>query len=97
MRWCVEMGRIAIVTGVSILSTYLCLPREGHLEAFFHVFAYLGLHHNTRVLFDPIYPSVDVGTFIKTDWKSMYGGVKEIIPSNAPVSHGKEVALRLFV
>jgi hypothetical protein len=49
------------------------------------VFAYLGLHHNARVVFDPAYPAVDMGTFIKTDWKSMYGDVKEIIPSDAPV------------
>jgi hypothetical protein len=26
MRWCVELGRIAIITEVSMLSTYLCLP-----------------------------------------------------------------------
>jgi hypothetical protein len=48
-------------------------------------------------VFDPTYPSVDMGNFIKTDWKSMYGDVKEIITSNAHVSHGKEVDLRLFV
>jgi hypothetical protein len=50
MRRCVELGHIDIITEVSILSTYLCLPHEGHLEAVFHVFAYLGLHHNARVL-----------------------------------------------
>jgi hypothetical protein len=38
-----------------------------------------------------------MGTFIKTDWKSKYGDVKEMIPSDAPVSRGKEVDLRLFV
>jgi hypothetical protein len=93
----VELGRIDIITEESILSTYLCLPREGHLEAVFHVFAYLGIHHNARVVFDPTYPAVDMGTFIKTDWKSMYGDVKEIIPSDAPITRGKEVDLRLFV
>jgi hypothetical protein len=36
-------------------------------------------------------------TFIKTDWKSMYGGVKDMITSDVPVPRGKEVALRLFV
>jgi hypothetical protein len=49
-----------------MLSTYLFLPREGHLEDVFHVFAYLGLYHNARVVFDPTYPAVDMGTFIKT-------------------------------
>jgi hypothetical protein len=48
-------------------------------------------------LFDPTYPSVDMGTFIKTDWKSMYGDVKEMIPSDAHVPQVKEVDLRLFV
>jgi hypothetical protein len=48
-------------------------------------------------VFDPTYPAVDMGTFIKTDWKSMYGDVKEMIPSDAPVARGKEVDLRLFV
>jgi hypothetical protein len=97
LRWCVQLGCIDIITEVSMLSTYLCLPREGHLEAVFHVFAYMGLHHNARVLFDTTYPYVDMGTFIKTDWKSMYGDVKEMIPTDDPVSRGKEVDLRLFV
>jgi hypothetical protein len=72
-----------------MLSTYLCSPREGHLEAVFHVFAYLGLHYNTRVVFDTNYPAVDMVTFIKTDWKSMYDDVKEIIPSDAPIPREK--------
>jgi hypothetical protein len=80
-----------------MLSTYLCLPRGGHLEAVFHVFAYLGLYHNSRVVFDPTYPAVDMGTFINTDWKSMYGDVKEMTPSDAPIPRGKGVDLRLFV
>jgi hypothetical protein len=61
------------------------------------VFAYLGLHHNTRVVFDPNYPAVDMGTFIKTDCKSMNGDVKEMIPSDAPIYCGKEVDIHLFV
>jgi hypothetical protein len=65
--WCVEVGRIDIITEVSMFSTYLCLLREGHLEAVFRVFAYLGIHHNARVVFDPTYPAVDMGTFINTD------------------------------
>jgi hypothetical protein len=97
LRWCVELGRIDIITELSMLSTHLCLPREGHLEAVINVFAYLVLHHNAIVVFDPTYPAVDIDTFIKTDWKSMYGDVKEMIPSDAPVTRGMEVDLRLFV
>jgi hypothetical protein len=66
LRWCVELGFINIITEVSMLSTYLSLPSEGHLEAVFHVLAYLGLHDNARVAFDPTHPAADMGTFIKT-------------------------------
>jgi hypothetical protein len=97
LRWCVELGCIGIITEVSMLFTYLCLPCEGHLEAVFHVFTYLGLHHNARVVFDPTNPSVGMGTFIKTDWKSMYGDLKEMIPSDAPVIRGKEADMCMFV
>jgi hypothetical protein len=34
---------------------------------------------------------------VKTDWKPMYGYVKEATPPNAPVRRGKEIDLRLFV
>jgi hypothetical protein len=97
LRWCVELGRIDIITEVSMLSTHLFVPREGHMEAVFHVYVYLGLHHNVRVVFDPTYPSVDMVTFIKTDWKSKYGDVKEMIHSYDYFPHGKEVYLCLFV
>jgi hypothetical protein len=96
LRWCVELGCIGIITEVSMLSTHLFLPRKFHLEDVFHVFSYLGLHHNARVVFDPTYPSVDMGTFIKTDWKSIHGE-KEMIPSDARVPHGNEFDLSLFV
>jgi hypothetical protein len=48
-------------------------------------------------VFEPNYPAVDMGTFIKTDWKSIYGDVTEMNPSDAPIPRGKEVDLRLFV
>jgi hypothetical protein len=80
-----------------MLSTFLCMPLEGHLDALYHLFAYLLLHHNTRVVFDPTYPDVDMHAFIKTDWKPMYGDIKEAITPNSPVTRGKEIDLRLFV
>jgi hypothetical protein len=97
LRWCVELGRIDIITEVSILSTFLCMPREGHLDAVYHLFAYLPLHHNARVVFDTTYPDVDMRDFIKTNWKPIYGDVKEAIPPNAPVTRGKAIDLRLFM
>jgi hypothetical protein len=69
----------------------------GHLDAVYHLFAYLSLYHNARVVFDLTYPDGDMRAFIKTDWKPMYGDVKEAIPPNTPVTRGKAINLRLFV
>jgi hypothetical protein len=32
LRWMVEIGRVDIITEVSVLSSHLALPREGHLD-----------------------------------------------------------------
>jgi hypothetical protein len=97
LRWCVELVRIDIITEVSMLSTFFCMPREGHLDAVYHLFAYLSRQHNASLVFDPAYPDVDMRAFIKTDWKPIYGDVKEAIPPNAPITRGKAIDLRLFV
>ena len=41
MRSIVELGRVDINTEVSILSSHLDLPRSGHPNEVFHIFAYL--------------------------------------------------------
>eukprot|EP00980_Cylindrotheca_fusiformis_P025560 scaffold14072_cov73-Cylindrotheca_fusiformis.AAC.1 len=33
LRWIVELGRVDICCEVSLLSSHLALPRQGHLEA----------------------------------------------------------------
>ena len=97
LRWCVELGRIDMITEVSLLSSHLALPREGHLEAVHHLFAYLEKKHNARMVFDPTYPDIELDDFKECDWKPMYGDVTEAIPPNRPKARGKVVDLRLFV
>ena len=41
LRWIVELGRVDIFLEVSLMSSHLALPREGHLDKLFHIFAYL--------------------------------------------------------
>jgi hypothetical protein len=89
LRWCVELGRVDIITETSMLASHLALPREGHLEAALHMFSYL---------FDPTYPETDMSKFKECDWwKAFYGNAEEAIPPNAPEPRGKEIDLRLFV
>ena len=42
LRWMVELGRIDIITEVSLLSSNVALSREGHLEVAVHVMAHVG-------------------------------------------------------
>ena len=39
LRWMVELGRIDIITEVSLLSSHVALPREEHLKALWHMLA----------------------------------------------------------
>ena len=80
-----------------MLSSHLALPREGHLEAVYFIFAYLKKKHNTRMVFDPTYPDIDMTKFEECDWKPFYDNVEEALPPNAPPPRGKTVDTRLFV
>ena len=97
LRWIVELGRVDIITEVSLLASHLALPRKGHLDTVIRIFAYLKNKHNSLMVFDPTYPEIDERDFLECDWKDFYGDAKEPIPPNAPDPRGKEVDLRLFV
>ena len=79
-----ELGRVDICLEVSLMSSHLSLPGEGHLDELFHIFAYLKCKHRARVVFDPTYPSINNDAFSRHDWEKHYGEVKEVIPKNAP-------------
>ena len=97
LRWMVEIGRIDINTEVSMLASHLALPREGHLEAVFHIFSYLRAKHNSRLALDPTYPEIDESSFKKHEWVSFYGDFKEAVPQDMPKPRGKSVDLRMYV
>ena len=97
LRWMVELGRTYICCEVSMMSSYLALPREGHLAQVFHIFAYLKKQHNYALVFDPSYPNVSIDTLPKHDWKKFYGDVKEAMPPGMPDPLVKKVAICCFV
>ena len=96
LRWCVEIGRVDIITEVSLLSSYNAAPREGHLNAVYHIFGYLKRKHNSRMVFDPRYPEIDDSDFKDADWGSFYGEAKEAVPPDAPKPRGRVVVIRVY-
>jgi hypothetical protein len=100
LRWIVELGRIDICLEVSMLSSHLALPREGHLAQTFHVFSYLKKYHNTEMVFDPSDPVIDESVFGQEDWTSSeFGHVagEEELPANMPQPRGLGFVLRAKV
>ena len=52
IRWMVEIGRLDIITKVSIMGSQMAIPSEGHLEAILHVFGFLRQKNNSSMAFD---------------------------------------------
>ena len=50
--WILELSRSDIVMETFALSSMMALPREGRLDAVFHMFAFLKRKHNVVVFFD---------------------------------------------
>ena len=76
LRWIVELSRVDICLEVSLISSHLALPCEGHLDKLFHIFAYLKWKHRARMVFDTTYPSIDNDDFPRHDWEKHSGEVK---------------------
>ena len=71
--WMVEIGRVDIITKVSMISQNMAMPREGHLEAVLHVFAFIRQKYNSRMAFDTTYPATNMNDFRDCKWKEFYG------------------------
>ena len=99
LRWMVELGRVDICCEISMMSSHLALPRRGHLEQLFHVFAYLKKYHNTEMVFDPSEPEIDMQLFPRKDWEATEFGadLNEELPGAMPAARGLGFVMRAFV
>jgi hypothetical protein len=95
LRWAVELGRIDILTEVSMLAAYTVAPRQGHLDALFHIYSYLDKHSRSRLVFDDSYVKID--DELDVDWSSFYPDAKEDVPEDIPEPRGKAVQIIIFV
>ena len=64
------MGRADIIMETSALALMMALPREGHLDAVFHMFAFLKRKHNGVIFFDLTEPEIDINKFPREDWSA---------------------------
>ena len=100
LRWIVELGRVDICLEVSMMSSHLALPREGHLSQVLQIFAYLKKYHNTELVFDPSDPVIDEAKFERKDWTSSeFGHIQgeEELPPRMPPPRGQGFVMRAKV
>ena len=98
LRWIVELGRADLVMVSSALASMMALPREGNLNAVFHMFAFLKRQQNGMMVFDYSEPVINESEFEREDWPATpYEKCNEDIPSNAPEPLGAEFVMRAFV
>ena len=92
MQWAISIGRFDIGVQVMTMSSFRGSPRQGHLERAKRMVGYLSKFRlaELRVLTDePDFSDIEVAEY---DWsKSIYGDVKEVIPTDAPKPLGKPV------
>jgi hypothetical protein len=82
-----------------MMSSHFALPREGHLDRVYHIFAYLKSHHNAEVVFNPTEPYIDESLFDRKDWSTseMSGKGTEELPADMPVARGQGFITRAYV
>jgi len=100
LRWMVELGRVDICLEVSMMSSYLAMPRQGHLNQLYHIFAYLSKHYNAEMVFDPSDPIIKESDFTCKDWTTTeFGHVvgKELLPPNMIEPRGMGFCIRAKV
>ncbi len=95
LRWTVELGRIDIHLAVTLLSSYMMQPREGHLIEVLRIFSYLKYNMNSTMIFDHIPVNWKEDDFPNHDW-STYADAKEELPPNMPEARGNPVQINCF-
>ena len=63
LRWIVKLGCVDICLEVSMMSLHLAPPKRGHLDQVIEIFVYLKKYHNTKLVYDPSNPVVDIEKF----------------------------------
>ena len=97
LRWAVELGRVDILLEVSLMSTHMAMPREGHLQQLYRIFGYLKIYSKRKIAFDHQHPSISERMFKTYDWYDFYRDATEAIPDDMPLPRGNIMSTHCFV
>lgn len=98
MQWAISLGHFDIATAVMTLSSFRAAPRDGHLDRAKRVVAYLVWMKQSAIRFRTERPDFSSLVAPLHSWQhSIYGDVREEIPSDIPIPLGKMVTLTHYV
>ena len=98
LQWLVSLGRFDIATAVMTMSRFRAAPRQGHLDRLMRIFGYVKKFRHAKLRFLVDAPDYSDLPDQDHDWMyTVYGKVKEIVPSHFPAPKGKDVVLSTYV
>ena len=100
LRWAVELGRVDMHHDVALMSRYSASPQEGHMEAVYHIFAFLKTHPRLNNVLDPRPVPLDENAFANVElsaWRDFYRDMAKELPPKMPAPLGITLDITCFV
>ena len=95
-HWMIQLGCISIMTEVSQLSSFQAMPRRGHLDACYSIFAFLRKHPAMSMVFHPSWIKIQQDHFKSEKWTDFYGDVEEELLADMPKPLGEPVRMTVY-
>ena len=97
-QWLISLARFDIATAIMTLSRFRAAPRQGHLDQLKRVYGYVQKFSSAYIRVRTEMPDYSNIEHMKYDWAyTVYGDVKEAIPSDVPKPLGKPVMTTTYV
>jgi Reverse transcriptase (RNA-dependent DNA polymerase) len=98
LQWIITLGRFDIATSVMTMSGFRVAPRQGHLDRLKRICGYLSKMKQGCIRVRTDEPDYSDMSETEYDWaRTVYGRVKEELPTNAPKPLGKPVVMTTYV
>jgi hypothetical protein len=98
LQWTITLGRFNIATAVMTMSGFRVAPRQGHLDRLKRICGYLSKMRQGCICVRTDKPDYLDMSETEYDWaRTVYGRVKEELPTNAPKPLGKPVVMTTYV
>ena len=92
LQWAVSLGRFDVQTATMTMSRFRVAPRHGHLDRLKRIYGYLRKFPNAAIRVRVAKPDFKDLPEQEFEWcQSVYGNVKELLPTDAPRPLGNSV------